>query len=108
MQIQQRRARVEKMLIDVTELRNARYSCAYQLGDVLAKFDVHSLVGKAKLLEAVCTPGMAPALGLLIRLAAQVPEAPLIVWTTDIMAYVTDLECYRCHVQRIHCFFFHE
>lgn len=96
------------MLIHVIEFRNARYSCAYQLGDVLAKLDVHSLVGKAKLLEAVCTPGMAPALGLLIRLAAQVSEAPLIVWTTVIMAYVTGLECYRCHAQRKFSFFFHK
>lgn len=96
------------MLVDVTEYRSARHSCAYQLGDVLPQLDVHSLVGKTELLEAVCTPGMAPALGLRIRLAAQVAEAPLIVWTTDIMAYVTDLKCYMCHVRRIHCFFFHK
>jgi hypothetical protein len=95
------------MLVDVTEYRSARHSCAYQLGDVLPQLNVHSLVGKTELLEAVCTPGMAPALGLRVRLAAQVAEAPLIVWTTDIIAYVTDLKCYMCHVQRIHCFLFH-
>ena len=64
----------------MTEFRSARHSCAYQLGDVLPQLDVHSLIGKTELLEAVCTPGMAPALGLRIRLAAQVSEAPLIVW----------------------------
>lgn len=55
---------------------------SYQLSDVLAKLDIDTAVGKAQLLQPICTPGMACALCLLILVPAQIPEAPFVVCRT--------------------------